>query len=571
MTRVSPVRRRAGPPGFPACACSAGASGDLLGDPLAVHKVVRSAAPDVVCFQEARGRAARAARTGYGALCRSRWTSLGREPPVRRGRTSRSGGPPLRGPGCRHGDGSPGPGGRVSRISTCPGWRGDPVASVHLPLDAVSRLDRPPGASHGGAAPPRSPGTSTSPPGTGLDVLGDRTFRVGPVRIPWPEAGPTYPVLPTVRIDAVLVTPGLRPCGWSPAPGAADVLRASDHLPVLAVLERETDREVRLGGRRRGQTTAPRSSGGSWHAGHEAMEPPTKAARAEGAGSTERRQARAARRRKSGPPITALQASRETTSPRGAAGGIGGDEPVLAVLGVPDVLAVPDVPAAGVRGLSREVTGGLDEFAGRSSSSSSSSSSVRSSAARGRSRAGQSRRTGDDRREGAVDVEVAPRPDLDVDSAFAAIVAGFSDSVPHGIGPWPAAEDLTDDEDEDDEDERPPANSVEAAGDLRERPRPHPSGEDIGDGKDIGDAEDGEDGFVPPIPPPLPRGDVVSRLAWSAVIGGPLFLLLAALAWRNLPSSLLLLALAAFVGGFITLVARMPQEPPDDPDDGAVV
>ena len=64
---------------------------------------------------------------------------------------------------------------------------------------------------------------------------------------------------------------------------------------------------------------------------------------------------------------------------------------------------------------------------------------------------------------------------------------------------------------------------------------------------------------------------MVSRLAWSAVIGGPLFLLLAALAWRNLPSSLLLLALAAFVGGFITLVARMPQEPPDDPDDGAVV
>ena len=76
---------------------------------------------------------------------------------------------------------------------------------------------------------------------------------------------------------------------------------------------------------------------------------------------------------------------------------------------------------------------------------------------------------------------------------------------------------------------------------------------------------------MPPDPGPIPRGDLVSRLAWAGVIGGPLFLLIATLARQDLPRTLLLAALAAFVGGFVALVARMPTDQPDDPDDGAVV
>jgi len=172
------------------------------------------------------------------------------------------------------------------------------------------------------------------------------------------------------------------------------------------------------------------------------------------------------------------------------------------------------------------------------------------------------------------------RPEIDIDSAFAAIVAGFSDPVPHGVGPWPASEDLDDDPDDpgataqaalpgvpatpDPSRWELPARHVVLPGGVEPVPR---SGRHAGPAED----DDEDEGYQPPEPPPLPRGDLVSRLAWTAVLGGPVFLLLAALLWRSLPTVLLLVALTAFVGGFVTLVARMPQEHPDDPDDGAVV
>jgi hypothetical protein len=181
------------------------------------------------------------------------------------------------------------------------------------------------------------------------------------------------------------------------------------------------------------------------------------------------------------------------------------------------------------------------------------------------------------------------RPELDIDSAFAAIVAGFSDPVPHGVGPWPASEDLDDADapegavptrrDDPQADaglvtgavpaERwdPPLRRISIPGDSDSGPPDAAGPAAAGLPRD----EAGEDGFEPPEPPPFPRGDLVSRAAWAGVMGGPVFLLLAALLWRSLPTFLLLIALAAFVGGFVTLVARMPQEHPDDPDDGAVV
>jgi hypothetical protein len=93
-----------------------------------------------------------------------------------------------------------------------------------------------------------------------------------------------------------------------------------------------------------------------------------------------------------------------------------------------------------------------------------------------------------------------------------------------------------------------------------------------GHGDDHGDDDPDEGRFVPPEPPPLPRGDLLSRLAWSGVLGSPLFFVLAALFWRGVPRPLVVLAVAAFIAGFGVLVARLPDRRDRDGwDDGAVL
>jgi hypothetical protein len=84
-------------------------------------------------------------------------------------------------------------------------------------------------------------------------------------------------------------------------------------------------------------------------------------------------------------------------------------------------------------------------------------------------------------------------------------------------------------------------------------------------------ADDGE--FVPPVPPPLPSLDPMAKGAWAALFGGPGYLLLATMVGWAIPGWAAFLAVAAFVGGFATLVTRMGDKPPRDsgPDDGAVV
>jgi hypothetical protein len=81
-----------------------------------------------------------------------------------------------------------------------------------------------------------------------------------------------------------------------------------------------------------------------------------------------------------------------------------------------------------------------------------------------------------------------------------------------------------------------------------------------------------EEHFVPPAPPPLPTADPVTRMAWIAVISGPVFFLLTALLRIEVTGLAAFLGVAAFVGGFVTLVARMRDRPDaDGSDDGAVV
>lgn len=141
-------------------------------------------------------------------------------------------------------------------------------------------------------------------------------------------------------------------------------------------------------------------------------------------------------------------------------------------------------------------------------------------------------------------------PDLE-EEAWQRIVASFDERPNDPVPPWPVSEDV------DDGEELPPARRVV---------RPAADAEDDA-------AADDDEHFVPPPPPPLPRTDAVTKWAWLALFGGPAYLLLAAIFGWEPPGWAAFLAVAAFVGGFVTLVLRMGDDPPRDsgPDDGAVV
>jgi hypothetical protein len=82
--------------------------------------------------------------------------------------------------------------------------------------------------------------------------------------------------------------------------------------------------------------------------------------------------------------------------------------------------------------------------------------------------------------------------------------------------------------------------------------------------------EDEDEHYIPPPPPPLPSADPTTKGAWIALFGGPLYLLAAALLNWQVPGWVAFLAVTAFVGGFVTLVLRMGDDP-RGPDNGAVV
>lgn len=142
--------------------------------------------------------------------------------------------------------------------------------------------------------------------------------------------------------------------------------------------------------------------------------------------------------------------------------------------------------------------------------------------------------------------EVADRylEETAAEMAWAGIVADFDLEPADEMRRWPASEDVSDE--------------------VRATPP---------DARPVGGRASREDHFEPPPPPPLPSVDPVTRLAWAGALGGPLLLVLAALAGLPLSGWVGFLAVVAFMAGFVTLVARMKDRPPTDsgPDDGAVV
>ncbi len=154
----------------------------------------------------------------------------------------------------------------------------------------------------------------------------------------------------------------------------------------------------------------------------------------------------------------------------------------------------------------------------------------------------------------------------DEQAAWAEIVASFNRSPADPVPRWPAVEDIEVVDDSGDGQRGRSSRDGEPADDpdlvmLGEAPEAEPR------------ADRDEDHFVPPPPPPLPRTDGVTKAAWLAMLGGPVYLFVAAAAGMTIETWQAVLAAAAFVGGFVTLVARMGDRPPTDsgPDDGAVV
>lgn len=173
---------------------------------------------------------------------------------------------------------------------------------------------------------------------------------------------------------------------------------------------------------------------------------------------------------------------------------------------------------------------------------------------------------------------------FDEEAAWAAIVAAYGEEPadPPGIKPFKSVEDLALLEDDVNEDpkasgrsdtapDRPLGSSVVfAPGVGGAGPRDYGLTEPKDD--DTDDTDEGH--FVPPEPPPLPEADTTAKFAWLGVVGGPVLMLLAVLLQWDMTWWLTTLCVGGFVGGFLTLVARMrhgDEEEDDDPGRGAVV
>lgn len=152
---------------------------------------------------------------------------------------------------------------------------------------------------------------------------------------------------------------------------------------------------------------------------------------------------------------------------------------------------------------------------------------------------------------------------LDEDAAWAAIVAGYG-AEPDVPGGWPGTESLPDGP------AAPPAAvntgipAIPRAFVVRMPP--------VGPRDYVVPDDEDEGHFVPPDPP-LPEADVTTKFAWLAVLGGPALLLAYVLTGADMPVWAMVVGVGGFLGGFVTLIARMrdPEDDDDDPHGGAVV
>ena len=163
-------------------------------------------------------------------------------------------------------------------------------------------------------------------------------------------------------------------------------------------------------------------------------------------------------------------------------------------------------------------------------------------------------------------------PQSDEDEVWRQIVASFNDTAERDSAdqPWPDSENVPAEPVR--RVVRPPEELNDAEDEQAARRSQDDEPEDTDKPDDSGEEQD-EGHFEPPPPPPLPRLDLTTKIAWVALFGGPAYLLIAALADWRMEGWALFTAVAVFIGGFVALVVRMGDGPPNDSgwDDGAVL
>ncbi len=149
---------------------------------------------------------------------------------------------------------------------------------------------------------------------------------------------------------------------------------------------------------------------------------------------------------------------------------------------------------------------------------------------------------------------------------------------PSGAAPWPDLESLTPPARD-----QGPASHSPAGGDRARVIRPAalppvpapasslPAG--ASDADDAGRSDDADEHYIPPPPPPLPHLDPIAKGAWAALFGGPAYLLLTSFLGWTVPGWAALLAVMAFIGGFVVVVLRLGDGPSRGagPDNGAML
>lgn len=161
---------------------------------------------------------------------------------------------------------------------------------------------------------------------------------------------------------------------------------------------------------------------------------------------------------------------------------------------------------------------------------------------------------------------------LDIDAAWAGIVAGFDATAQRDAPPWPAAENL-------DPARAGDPDAPTSDPDLRARGKDEPDPTEAAsllDALDLfgADLPDDEDGYRRPPPPPLPRPSAQAALGVLGIAAGLAVLFVPGL--LPIGSDLAVFAgLAVLLAGAAALVSRLrpgdDEDEEDDPDDGAVV
>lgn len=159
---------------------------------------------------------------------------------------------------------------------------------------------------------------------------------------------------------------------------------------------------------------------------------------------------------------------------------------------------------------------------------------------------------------GARGRDEGARGKLDEDAAWREIISHYGDE--------PVVDELSSEDSQ--AGEEPPAAPPEPPSDERLRGLFRPAWDDP---LQTGATWEDEGHFVPPDPPPMPVLDPRRRAAWAGLFGSPLLMLVSVVLGLTLPHWVMFFLAVSFAGGFVYLVATMPNRRDGSGDDGAVV